>query len=87
MRKVVKTSSENILVEMTPQEWKQIDTLCGLPENLACVMVDCKRRHGLTQADLAERMGISRTNLQQIERGHVFNMRLRTYERIIKTIS
>jgi DNA-binding XRE family transcriptional regulator len=87
IRKVGTTSSGNILVEMSPHEWRRIALGKGLPNDLSAEMVKYRRQHGLTQGELAEKIGISRTRLQEIERGIVRNFTYRTYERIISTIS
>ena len=87
MHKVGKTSSGNILVEMSPAEWKRIALSKGLPDDLPVAMVKYRKQHGLSQKDFADKIGISRTRVQEIERGLIRNLTYRTYERIISTIS
>ena len=87
LRKVGTTSSGNILVEMSPHEWRQVALRKGLPNDLSVAMVKYRKQHGLTQSELAEKMGICRTRVQEIERGVIRNLTYRTYERIISTIS
>ena len=87
MRKVGKTSSGNILVEMSPAEWKRIALSKGLPDDLPVAMIKYRKQHGLSQKDFADKIGISRTRVQEIERGLIRNLTYGTYERIISTIS
>ena len=87
LRKVGTTSSGNILAEMSPHEWRRIALDKGLPNNLSAEMVKYRRQHGLTQGELADKIGISRNTVQQIERGLARNLYYQTYERIISTIS
>ena len=87
LRKVGTTSSGNILVEMSPHEWRRIALGKGLPNDLSAEMVKYRKQHGLTQSELAEKIGICRTRVQEIERGVIRNLTYRTYERIISTIS
>lgn len=61
MHKVGKTSSGNILVEMSSKEWKRLAIENGLPSDLPVAMVKYRKQHGLTQSELAEKIGISRT--------------------------
>jgi DNA-binding XRE family transcriptional regulator len=72
---------------MSPHEWKRIALDKGLPNNLSADMVKYRRQHGLTQGELADKIGISRNTVQQIERGLARNLYYQTYERIISTIS
>lgn len=87
LRKVGTTSLGNILVEMSPHEWRRIALDKGLPNDLSVEMVKYRRQHGLTQGELADKIGISRNTVQQIERGLARNLYYQTYERIISTIS
>ena len=87
MRKVGETASGNILVEMSPEDWGRLSMSSGLPINLSEALVNYRKKHGLTQFQLAEKIGIGRSRLQVIERGLAHNISLRTYRRIISTIS
>ena len=87
MRKVGETPSGNILVEMSPQEWERLSLGSGILVDLSEALVNYRKKHGLTQFQLAEKTGIGRSRLQQIEKGSAKNLSFQTYKRIISTIS
>jgi len=87
MRKVGETPSGNILAEMSPEEWERLSMSKGLLVNLSEALVNYRKEHGLTQFQLAEKIGIGRSRLQVIEKGLAYNLSLKTYRRIISTIS
>jgi DNA-binding XRE family transcriptional regulator len=87
MRKIGKTLSGNILIEMSVNEWQEVVEHNGIPKDLSAAVVQYRMENGLTQMELAQKIGISRTRVQEIERGLSRNMRLRTYERVLLAIS
>jgi DNA-binding XRE family transcriptional regulator len=87
MRKIGKTLSGNILIEMSVNEWQEVIEHNVIPKDLSVAVVQYRMENGLTQMELAQKIGISRTRVQEIERGLSRNMRLRTYERVLSTIS
>ncbi len=86
MRKIGKTLSGNVLVEMSANEWKQVVKDNGIPKDLSAAVLQYRRENSLTQTELAKQIGISRTRVQEIERGLSRNMSLQTYQRLISTI-
>jgi len=87
VRKVGETSTGNILVEMSPEQWERLAIGNGLPSDLSEAMVSYRKQHGLTQFQLAEKIGISRGRLQEIERGLTRNLSFWTFSRVISTIT
>ena len=87
MKKVGKTSSGKILVEMSLKEWTELVKRKLVPIDLAVALREYRFKHGLTQFELAEKLGIGRATLQTIEGGLVKNIKLQTYERIISVVS
>jgi len=74
MYKVGKTSSGNILVEMSPDEWKRLAIGKGLLSDLSVAMLKHRKQQSLSQNELAEKIGISRARVQEIERGVTRNL-------------
>ena len=87
MRKIGKTLSGNVLIEMSMNEWQEVFEHNGNPKDLSAAVVEYRMKNGLTQTQLAQKIGISRTRVQEIERGLSRNMRLQTYERVLSTIA
>jgi DNA-binding XRE family transcriptional regulator len=87
MRKIGKTLSGNVLIEMSSNEWQEVVEQNGIPKDLSAAVVEYRMKNGLTQKELAQKIGISRTRVQEIERGLSRNMRLRTYERVLSAIA
>ena len=89
MRKVGEKALGNILVEMPPEMWERLSMGNGLrlPIDLSEALVNYRKKHGLTQFQMAEKIGIGRSRLQVIEKGLADNLSLQTYRRIISTIS
>lgn len=87
MRKIGKTLSGNVLIEMSMNEWQEVVEHNGSPKDLSAAVTEYRMKNGLTQKQLAQKIGISRTRVQEIERGLSRNMRLRTYERVLSTIA
>ena len=87
MQKVGETTAGTVLVEMTHEEWRQIALNIVSPGDLPHLMRKYKYEHKLTQMELAEKIGISRTKYQEIDRGLTKNMSIRTYQKIISTIA
>ena len=88
MHKVGKTSSGNILVEMTTEEWERLAQYISLPEDIAGAVKRYRREHGLSQGALAKKLGVSRGYISGLERGFAPNKKtLEKYKRIISIIS
>jgi DNA-binding XRE family transcriptional regulator len=87
MRKIGKTLSGNVLIEMSMNEWQEVVEHNGIPKDLSAAVVEYRMKNGLTQMELAQKIGISRTRVQELERGLSRNMRLRTYERVLSAIA
>jgi ribosome-binding protein aMBF1 (putative translation factor) len=81
MRKIGKTLSGNVLIEMSSNEWREVIEQDGIPKDLSAAVVEYRMKNGLTQTQLAQKIGISRTRVQ------ARNMRLRTYERVLSAIA
>jgi len=87
MQKVGKTSTGNILVEITPEEWKRIARYMNIPEDIAEELRKYRKKHGLSQVALAKKLSVSRRYIQEIERCRTpFNTGLERYRRIISLI-
>lgn len=86
MRNVGETPEGNILVEMLPEMRKQLTLDKGIPTDLSEMLVNYRKNHGLTQLQMAEKIGIGRSSLQLIEYG-LTNISFRTHQRIISVIS
>ena len=87
MYQVGKTVSGNILVEMTPREWEAVSNLfrtsVGFTVNLGNELVRYRQSKGLTQAEAAQLLGISKSYVSRIERGVVSNVSIDIQQRII----
>ena len=49
------------------------------PENLGKMMVDYRKKEGLTQKDLGDKLGISQETVSKIERGAFSDAAAKTY--------
>lgn len=88
MRKVGKTLSGNVLVEVTPEEWERLARYLSLPDDIAGAVKRYRREHGLSQGALAKKLGVSRGYVSGLERGLDPNKTtLEKYRRIISMIS
>jgi DNA-binding XRE family transcriptional regulator len=87
MRRIGKIESGNVLVEMSPVEWRRMALANIKPENLGTEMATHRRKIGLSQKEFAMKVGISRNRLSEIERGVKPEMSMRTFQRIMEMIS
>ena len=88
MRKAGTTSSGNILVEMTPEEWERLAQYSEMPEHVGVALKKYRKVHGLSQAALAKQLGVHRNWISAIERGHASNTQLvEKYRRVMSIIS
>ena len=87
MYQVGKTVAGNILVEMTPREWEAASNLfrisVGFTVNLGDELVRYRQSKGLTQAEVAHLLEISKSYVSRIERGVVGNVSVDIQQRII----
>jgi DNA-binding XRE family transcriptional regulator len=75
---------EGWLAQMTPEERAEYDTHAEYYHRvyrLASEVMGLRRKHGLTQAQLAERCGVDQAEISRIETGNA-NPTARTLERI-----
>ena len=87
MRRVGKTSTGNILVEITPEEWKRIARYMNIPEDIAEELRKYRKKHGLSQVELAKKLGVSRGYISELERCiSPLYTTLEQYRRIISLI-
>jgi len=87
MHKVGKTSSGNILVEITVKQWAHLAKEILGPQELSAEIKGYRERHGLTLEEFSERLGISRNTMSKIERGLSYDtIPLKLYKRIISLI-
>jgi DNA-binding XRE family transcriptional regulator len=84
MKRIGTTSSGNIIVEMTPQEWAKKQTELAEKEDLSSLMKRYREENHVTQKTLASQCGISRNTIIAIERGQRAN--LKTIEKILAAI-
>lgn len=88
MHRVGKTSSGNILVEVTPEEWERLARYISVPDDIAGAVKRYRREHGLSQGALAKKLGVSRGYISGLEKGLDLNKKtLGKYRRIISIIS
>ena len=88
MKPIATTLQGKYLVEMTKREW---DTLAqGFPlflnDDLGLLLKQHREQEDLSQAQLAERLDISRNYLSMIERGIATNLTLNLRQRIQREI-
>ena len=90
MYQVGETLSGNILVEMTPHEWEAVTNLfrtsTGFTVSLGDELVRYRHSKGLTQAQAAQLLGISKSYVSRIERGVAGNISSEIQHRIIAII-
>jgi len=88
MRKAGTTSSGNILVEMTPDEWERLAQFSEMPEHVGVALRNYRKAHGLSQDALAKQLGVSRNWISALERGVASNKQLvEKYRRIMSIIT
>jgi len=87
MFKVGETTGGNILVEMTPREWEAVCNLfrikVGFTQGLGDELIKYRLARGLTQAEIATKLDISRSYVSRIERGLTGNVSVALQRRII----
>jgi transcriptional regulator with XRE-family HTH domain len=71
---------------MSPEMLKQLNLDQGVPADLSEMLVNYKKKHGLSQFQMAEKIGIELSRFQLIEYG-LTNIPFLTYQRIISVIS
>jgi len=73
MYKIGETIAGTILVEMTPEEWAAVNGLFKTSDNfiehLGDELARYRRERGLSQAEVAKQLGVSRTYISLVERG------------------
>lgn len=88
MKKIGTLSNGNCIVEMTHNEWGVLATneqkLNGL--DLAAAIKAYRKRTGETQQRLADKTGVSRNYISQLEHGKAVNVSLDIYQRIVREI-
>jgi DNA-binding XRE family transcriptional regulator len=84
MKRIGTTSSGNVIVEMTPQEWARKQTEITEKEDLPSLMKRYREENRVTQQTLACQCGISRNTIIAIERGQRAN--LKTIDKILAAI-
>jgi len=72
------------LARLTPEELAQREVFRSAYE-IALQVIDLRQKHGLTQAQLAERCGIDQADISRIERGSI-NPTMRTLQRIAEAL-
>lgn len=87
INKVGNTPTGNILAEVSPDVWKKIKNGIITPEQIGPMIMSYRRKHGLTQKDCGEKIGLGRNRISQIERGIDPDITVRTYRRIIAVIA
>ena len=87
MQMIGKSESGNVVVEMSQLEWRRVAVTSFKPEDLGKEIVIYRKTERMNQKKFADRVGISRTRLSEIERGVHPQMSMRTYQRIIEAIS
>ncbi len=81
-------SNGNYIVEMSPDEWgRYAESIKTGVESLGSLVVAYRRNERLTQQGLADRVGISRNYLSQIERGNAENVSHKIYFDLLKEIA
>jgi len=71
MKKIGTTSSGNIIVEMTPEEWakRNKDLALSLKEDLPSLLTQFRHDNKISQKAFARRAGISRNTIIGVEGG------------------
>jgi len=87
MRKIGKTSTGNMLIEITPEEWKRLALHMIIPEDMSEALKKYRKEHGLSQVAFAKKLGVSRGYIYELERCTTpINTGLEKYRRIISLI-
>ena len=90
MYQVGETLSGNILVEMTPHEWEAVNNLfrtsVGVTVSLGDELARYRKSKGLTQAEAAKRLQISKSYVSRIERGAAGNVSPDIQQRIMALV-
>ncbi len=90
MYQVGETLSGNILVEMTPHEWEAVNNLfrtsVGFTVSMGNELVRYRKSKGLTQAEAAKQLQISKSYVSRIERGVAGNVSPDIQQRIMALI-
>ena len=71
MKKIGMTSSGNIIVEMTPEEWakRNKDLALSLKKDLPALVAQYRQDNNLSQKAFARKLGISRNTIILLEQG------------------
>jgi transcriptional regulator with XRE-family HTH domain len=87
MHKIGKTSSGNILVEISIEQWAHLAKEILGPQELSSEIKEYRMRHGLTLGEFSQRLGISRNTMSKIESGLNYDIiPLKLYKRIVSLI-
>jgi DNA-binding XRE family transcriptional regulator len=81
MKRVGKTSSGNIIIEMTPTEWLRTSKEVSAMESLPSLIKQYREENKASQDALGRKAGISRNTIREVERGKLVN--LKTVEKIL----
>ena len=65
---------------MSPHEWKRLAEKNFKPEDLGEAIAEYRRKIGLTQKEFANKVGISRNLVSNIERGMSQSRTLKIYQ-------
>lgn len=88
MRRIGTTSNGNYIIEVTPDEWKRYLSRSNvLVLSITLELKGYRKKTGLTQQQLANKAGISRNYISQIERGQATNISLDVYQRLLEIIT
>jgi len=86
MQRVGKASSGNLLVEVTPKEWKLLGSYFNKAEDLGLAVLEYRKKNGLKINAFAKKVGVSRNMVTKIENYGCDSLSFRTYQRVLSTI-
>ena len=88
MKWIGTTTTGNYLVEMEPDEWRfHLANRVAPVDNVAEALLQLRKERGLTQSEMARRIGISRNYYTQIESGRQVNYSHIIHENILAQLA